>query len=181
LFTKLNGEKMEAIIELPKEMQASMQGNRLVLKSPKGESSKEFKALGISIKAEGNKVRISAAKDSKKEKKLVNSIQAHVKNLAKGLEKEYAYRLSIVYAHFPINVTKKENKIEIVNFLGSKKPKQALIVGKTSVEIKGKEIIVKGADKEHVGQTAANIEQLTRLKGKDRRIFQDGIFITAKE
>ena len=67
MFTKLNGEKMEAIIELPKEMQASMQGNRLVLKSPKGESSKEFKALGISIKAEGNKVRISAAKDSKKE------------------------------------------------------------------------------------------------------------------
>ena len=171
---------METIVELPEGMQASIQGSKVTLKGPKGETSQSFKALGISLKAEGNKIVISAARDSKKEKKLINSIEAHLNNLIEGLEKGYVYKLAIVYAHFPIAVSKKENKIEIVNFLGSKKPKQASIVGKAQVDVKGKEITVHGLNKEEVGQTAANIEQLTRLKGKDRRIFQDGIFITNK-
>jgi large subunit ribosomal protein L6 len=31
-----------------------------------------------------------------------------------------------------------------------------------------------------VSQTAANIEQSTRIKGFDPRVFQDGIYIVAK-
>lgn len=171
---------METVLELPEGMQASIQGSKVTIKGAKGETSKFFKALGISLKAEGNKIVISSVRDSKKEKKLVNSIEAHLNNLIQGLEKGFVYKLAIVYAHFPIAVSKKENKVEIVNFLGSKKPKQASIVGKAQVDIKGKEITVHGLNKEEVSQTAANIEQLTRLKGKDRRVFQDGIFITSK-
>jgi large subunit ribosomal protein L6 len=172
---------MEETIELPEGIQASIQGSKISLKSPKGENSKELKALGVKIMVEGSKIKISSEKNSKKEKKAMNSMKAHLKNLINGLEKEYSYKLAIVYAHFPINVSKKENRIEIVNFLGSKKPKSARIIGKAQVEIKGKEITVHGSNREEVGQTAANIEQLTRLSGKDRRIFQDGIFITIKE
>jgi len=32
-------------------------------------------------------------------------------------------------------------------------------------------------DKEHVGQTAANIEHLTHVRDKDRRVFKDGIYL----
>ena len=171
---------MESIIELPQGVQAQIQGSKVTIKGPKGEVSKQFKALGISFKAEGNKLKISAEKDSKKEKKLMNSIEAHLNNMIEGSQKEYVYKLAIVYAHFPLTAVKKENKVEIMNFLGSKKARTAKIVGKTTVEIKGKDITVKGSNKEEVGQTAANIEQLTRLKDKDRRVFQDGIFITSK-
>ena len=48
------------------------------------------------------------------------------------------------------------------------------------VKVVGDEIIVTGLNKELVGQTAANIELATRVKKRDIRIFQDGIWIIKK-
>ena len=44
----------------------------------------------------------------------------------------------------------------------------------------GDRVLLTGPDVEAVGQTAANIEQATRIRGFDPRIFQDGIYITKK-
>ena len=57
-----------------------------------------------------------------------------------------------------MTITQKENVLEIANVGGSKKHRLAKIMGETTVQVKGKEVLVKGFDKEHVGQTAANIE-----------------------
>jgi large subunit ribosomal protein L6 len=43
------------------------------------------------------------------------------------------------------------------------------------------EVTVTGIDKESVGQTAANIERSTTVKNRDRRVFQDGIYLIHKE
>jgi len=40
---------------------------------------------------------------------------------------------------------------------------------------------VKGVSLEDVGQTAANVEQATKIKRKDQRIFLDGVYIYQKE
>jgi large subunit ribosomal protein L6 len=41
-------------------------------------------------------------------------------------------------------------------------------------------VTVSGSDREKVGQTAANIEMACKIKKRDRRVFQDGIYIVSK-
>jgi hypothetical protein len=59
--------------------------------------------------------------------------------------------------------------------------KNIKILPSVKVEVKKQEVIVSGIDIEAVGQTAANIEQATRITGKDSRVFQDGIYIVEKK
>ena len=74
-----------------------------------------------------------------------------------------------------------QKKVTIENFLGERYPRTAKIVGDAKVKIQGDEVIVTGIHKEEVGQTMANIEQATKIKGRDPRVFQDGIYLVAKE
>ena len=88
--------------------------------------------------------------------------------------------MTILYAHFPMQVKVDGKTLVIGNFLGEKKPRIAKILGETKVKVSGNEVAVSGINKEDVGQTAANIEQKTKIKRFDPRIFQDGIYIVQK-
>ncbi|MDO8627058.1 MAG: 50S ribosomal protein L6, partial [Candidatus Diapherotrites archaeon] len=118
---------------------------------------------------------------AKEEGAIVGTFAAIILNLFKGVQKGYESKLSIVYSHFPLTVAKKDKILEVSNFLGGKKVIKSKIFGKdTVVEVKGKEILVKGHDKELVSLTAASLERSIKVKNKDRRVFQDGIYITQK-
>ena len=68
----------------------------------------------------------------------------------------------------------------VKNFFGEKIPRKAKIVPNVKVQVKGDEVTVSGIDIEAVGQTAANIEKCTVIKNRDRRVFQDGIWLVEK-
>jgi large subunit ribosomal protein L6 len=89
--------------------------------------------------------------------------------------------MKVVYAHFPIKVSVKNDKVHIDNFLGEQFPRTAQIYGKVQVDVKGDTITIQGTNREEVGQTAANIERAVRVRRRDIRIFQDGIYITSKD
>ena len=80
-----------------------------------------------------------------------------------------------------MNVGISNKKFAVKNFLGEKTPRELNIKEEVNIKIEGEIIIVEGIDKEKVSQTAANIEKLTFIKQKDRRIFQDGIYIINKD
>jgi large subunit ribosomal protein L6 len=77
-------------------------------------------------------------------------------------------------------VDKARKRVVIENFMGEKAPRTARIVGDVEVEVSGDEITVKGIRLQDVSQTAANIEQATKVKGKDLRVFLDGIYVYEK-
>ena len=88
----------------------------------------------------------------------------------------------MVYAHFPISVKTKGKEIHVENYFGERAARVSHIVGDaTQVKVVGEDVIVQGPSLEDVSQTAANIEFSTKLKGKDQRVFLDGLYVYSKE
>ena len=105
---------------------------------------------------------------------------SHISNMIAGVTKGYEYKMKVVYSHFPIQLKAASDELVINNFLGERKSRSAKILAGTKVEIGKDEVLIKGINKESVGQTMANIEQATRVRGFDIRIFQDGIYLVEK-
>ncbi len=168
-------------VELPKGFTASLEKNKLIIKGNGKEVAKQLSLKKAAVEIQVEALKVYQLDKRKKSRAEAGSVVSHIKNMVKGLEKGFTYKLEVVYSHFPLNIAVKNGFVEINNLGGAKHPKKAAIVGNTKVEVKGKEIIVSGNDKESVGQTAANLEIVTRIKGKDKRIFQDGLYIVSRE
>ncbi len=171
---------MRAEIEIPENVNVNLEGDKIIVKGPKGELIREFKHLRIKKEIKENKVIFSSELERKRIKALIGTWKAHLKNMFLGVLHGWKCKLKIVYSHFPVKVEVKDSEFIIHNFLGERKPRVAKIFGDVQVKIEKDEIIVSGINKEEVGQTAANIERAARIKGYDRRVFQDGIYITEK-
>jgi large subunit ribosomal protein L6 len=94
-----------------------------------------------------------------------------------GVTKGFTYKLKIVFSHFPISAKLKEKTVLIENFTGERNPRKAKIMGDVKVKIQGEDVVVQGTSLEDVSQTAANVEQATKVKRKDPRIFLDGLYV----
>jgi large subunit ribosomal protein L6 len=150
------------------------------IEGPRGTLKRDLWYPNIEIRVEQDKVCIGTSVNKKTQKSIVGTYASHIANMMSGVAYGFQYKLKLVYSHFPIQVKVEERIISIDNFLGERKPRSARIMGESSVVVQGDELVVTGIDKEHVGQTAANIEQATKIKGRDPRVFQDGIYLIEK-
>jgi large subunit ribosomal protein L6 len=167
-------------IQVPADVEANLDGRKLTVKGPKGAVTRDFSHAAVSIESKDKNIRVWAEWPRKKEASLVGTIDSHIQNMIKGTTKGYTYKLKIVFSHFPISVKLKEKTVLVENFTGERNPRKAKIRGNAQVKIQSEDIIVQGIDIEDVSQTAANIEQATKVKRKDPRIFLDGIYVYEK-
>lgn len=168
-------------IELPDDASASLDGQLLVVKGPKGEVSKQLKQRNISIRIDNKKIVLESGRATKENKKILGSLTAHVKNMIKGSFQSYTYTLKICSGHFPMNAGISGNKLIVKNFLGEKVPRVLHLKEGADVKIDVDLIHVTSTNKEIAGQVSADIEQLTRRPGYDTRIFQDGIYLINRD
>lgn len=167
-------------IPIPEGVDVTIDGE-VTIKGSKGQLSRKFNYSGVSIKKEDDKVVLESHFPKKKDKAMLGTIRSHINNMIIGLTDGFTYNMKIVYAHFPMSVKTAGDKVTIDNFLGERHPRTAKIVGSAKVQVKGDEVIVTGINKEDVGQTMANLEQATKIKGRDPRVFQDGIYFVSRE
>lgn len=173
-------EELIRKIVLEEGVQAELVDSTLKLKGAQGEIERVFLHPKVSLKLEPGKIILQAVKATKREKKIIGSFEAHIKNMLKGIKETHIYKLKICSGHFPMNVSVSGNELIIKNFLGESVPRKAVVFPNVKIEIKGQEILLIGVDKEKVGQMAARIENLCRVTNRDLRIFQDGCYITHK-
>lgn len=165
--------------EVPKGVTVEMNGLKAVVKSGNTELIREISKFVV-VKQEGTMLTVSACNKSANARILAGTYASHIKNMLAGVQKPYTYKLKVVGTHFPITVSQSGEELMIQNFLGEKKPRKAKLVKTVSVKIQGDIITVESADIEKAGMVAARIEQATKVRGKDRRVFQDGIYIFEK-
>ncbi|MAG52935.1 MAG: 50S ribosomal protein L6 [Nanoarchaeota archaeon] len=167
--------------DIPEDVDVSIEGKMINVKGEKGENKRLFHYPGIELKKEENKIILHSKIATKKEKSIMGVSLSHIKNMMSGVKEGFVYKLKICSGHFPMTVESKDKEIMINNFLGEKKPRIAKILEGADAKIDGEIITVESWNKELAGQTSANIEKATKISGRDRRIFQDGIFIIEKD
>jgi len=168
-------------IEIPTGVEVTIEEKAVHVKGEKGSLSKILFHPKIDITVKNNIVEISCTKSPKrKEKALIGTFRAHINNMITGVTEGFEYKMKTVFAHFPIKTSVEGDSFIIQNFLGERSPRTAKILEGVTVEAKGENVTVSGTDKEKVGQTAANIERATKVKKRDIRVFQDGVYVTSK-
>lgn len=182
MLISINMKKnIEQQIEFPAGMDFSFSNGELVVKGKGKEVKRTFlQNPKISMEKKNNSFVLKSEKATKRELKLLNSIAAHVRNIVHGIEEDYLYKLEVCNVHFPVTVKLEGNLLKIKNFLGEKIDRTSEILPNVKVVVKGNQIEVSSPDIEAAGQTAARMEIATKIRNRDRRVFQDGIFITQK-
>jgi large subunit ribosomal protein L6 len=174
-------EKIDFTINIPEGVELELNRERIIVKKQGKEITKKIPiSRRLKIKIEDKIIKIHSNIATRKEKAMANTLKAHINNIFKGLNEPYSYKLEIANVHFPMNVKAEGDRIIIKNFLGEKIDRMAKIIKDVEVKIKGSTIELTSHNKDAVGQTAANLERATKVANRDRRVFQDGIFITEK-
>lgn len=171
---------MKATIDLPDDANVTIEGN--IIKATKDQIvlTREFPSRSLSVTKKDSQIIVENLLSNSKSRALVGTFRSHINNMIHGLKEPFVYKLKVCSLHFPMSVKVSGNEIQVQNFLGSKKPKKVKFSTDVNIAVDGEIITVTSPNKELAGVTASKVEQLTRIRNKDRRIFQDGIYMIEK-
>ena len=173
-------------LEIPEGVDVEIKGNNLIIvKGPNGGPiAKDFShARGIKILIENNNIHFNSHFPKNKTIALAKTIMNIIHNLIVGVQTPYMYVSKVCYSHFPFTVRADERAriLFVENFLGERAPRKAKIEKNVNIKVQGDDVILEGPDKESLGQTAANLKRCCKIRKKDPRVFQDGVYLYKKQ
>jgi len=172
-------------LEIPDGIKVTLEGGHQIrVKGPEGDILKDFSHVrGIKVAVEGDKIIFSTNFPKSGTLALIKTIVSIIHNLIIGIQTNYTYISKIAYSHFPcsVRVDEKNRMIYVENFLGERAPRAAKYPENVKVEVKGDDVFFIGPDKEALGQSAANVKRACRIRKKDPRVFQDGVYLYKKQ
>jgi len=166
------------IVVLPAGVEVKQEGNNITVKGPKGELTREFSA-DITMNIEGNEVTFTRPNDSKDMKTIHGTTRANFNNMVVGVSTGFEKGLELIGVGYRAQM---QGTTLVLN-VGYSHPIEITPPAGVTVEVPSNtQVVVKGANKEHVGELAANIRG-TRppepYKGKGIRYV--GEFVRRKE
>ncbi len=171
-------------IALPEGVSASMEGDIVTISKDGQSLSREFRHHKVEVRTGDGVLEVFVNLPRRSDKALAGTWAAHLRNMVRGVDEGFEYHMKAVFSHFPMSLKVDGKQFMINNLFGEKVPRVAALPwtpAEVEVRVENKtDVVVKGADREKVGQTAANIERACRIKKRDRRVFQDGIYIVSK-
>ncbi|EOJ27514.1 50S ribosomal protein L6 [Enterococcus faecalis] len=166
------------VVVLPAGVEIKQDGNNITVKGPKGELTREFSS-DIKMNIEGNEVTFTRPNDSKEMKTIHGTTRANFNNMVVGVSEGFQKALELIGVGYRAQV--QGNKLTLN--VGYSHPVEMTAPEGVTFEVPANtQVIVKGINKEVVGELAANIRGVRPTepyKGKGIRYV--GEFVRRKE
>ncbi len=171
-------------LEIPESVEVTLEGgHHIKVKGAEGIVTKDFSHMrGIKVSINNKKIIFSTNFPKSGTLALIKTVVSIINNLIIGVQTNYKYVSKICYSHFPcsVKVDEKNHMLFVENFLGERAPRKSRYPSEVKVELQGEDVYFIGPDKEALGQAAANIKRSCRIRKKDPRVFQDGVYLYKK-
>ena len=169
-------KKFETEVDIPQNVNVTLKNLVMQVEGPLGKTRKNFKKIPVNININNNKIILKACGTRKKHYAILNTAKSIIQTLCEGVIDGYTIKMKIISSHFPITVKTDGKRVLIENFQGEKAHRVTRIWGESKVISKGEDLIITGHVLTDVTQTAAEIQDGTKVKNKDHRVFLDGIY-----
>ncbi|MFH0732071.1 MAG: 50S ribosomal protein L6 [Candidatus Omnitrophota bacterium] len=155
-------------VDIPSGVKVQKQGSVISVEGPKGKLNCPL-PKGIDVEVKDNKITVTRSADNKQQRSLHGLIRALLANMIKGVTEGYSKQLEIVGVGFKAQAAGKK----LVLNLGFSHPIEYDIPDGITIETpKPIQILIKGIDKQAVGEVAAEIRDFYKpepYKGKGIR------------
>ena len=140
-------------VSIPQGVDFSLQGNLAKVKGPKGELTQQIHDL-VEVSQQDNSLRFAAKDGSIQANALSGTTRALLNNMVTGVSQGFEKKMTIIGVGYRAAVQGKTLNLS----LGFSHPVNYPIPDGITIETPSQtEIVVKGADKQRVGQVAAEI------------------------
>ncbi|KAF1826547.1 ribosomal protein L6 [Dissoconium aciculare CBS 342.82] len=177
-------------LTIPEGVKVHIKTRQVTVEGPRGKLTKDLGHLAVAFShPEKNIINIELHHGSRKNVATLRTVRSLINNMIIGVTKGFKYKMRYVYAHFPINVnlSKQDDtglyEVEIRNFLGEKIVRKVIMQTGVDVEVSKTtkdELQLFGNSLEAVSQSAADIQQICRVRNKDIRKFLDGLYVSER-
>jgi large subunit ribosomal protein L6 len=164
----------KAPVAIPKGVEVKLADDEISVKGPNGQLQLESHPL-VQVVQEGDELKVVTKAESKAAVAMAGTMRALVNNMVTGVTKGFEKKLSIVGIGYRAQI--QGDKLNLT--LGFSHPVIYEVPKGIQVEVPNQtEIVIKGTDKQRVGQVAAEIRSYRRpepYKGKGIRYTDEHV------
>jgi len=161
---------------MPKGVEASINDQEITVKGPLGSLTQALTGQ-VKIDLDSNKMTFAAADDSREAKAMSGTVRALVANMVTGVSKGFERRLSLVGVGYRAQAQGDSIKLQLGYSHDIVHPMPVGVKVECPTQT---EVVLKGADKQRVGQVAAEIRAYREpepYKGKGVRYVGEKVVI----